>query len=206
MDLRRRGYVCVPLRRGGKHLDLAALGRKPIHLSFRNKRLKELAFTSVLYQLAQEPPDEHTLARWFRIDGCNLGLVCGVGGLAALDFDSPAIFQAWGDSNKALVTSTPICRTPKGYHVLLKCELPLISSSMHFGFRRAGHIKALGGYIACDPSTLYNGGAYRWLPGQSPATIDPQTVDSLADVGLHSVSPIKRIYDSLLGRGSFEDH
>ncbi|MEO1197822.1 MAG: bifunctional DNA primase/polymerase [Pseudomonadota bacterium] len=205
-DLCRRGYVCVPLRRGGKHLDLEALGRRPIHLSLRSKRLKELAFTSVLYQLAEEPPSEDTVAQWFSKGDSNIGLVCGVGGLIALDFDRPTMFQAWRDRHKTLVAKTPICRTPKGYHVLLTCKLPLVSSSMHYGFRRAGHIKALGGYVACDPCKLANGDAYRWLPGQSPDIIDPQTVGSLADVGLHPVSPFKRVYDDVLGRGSFKDH
>jgi hypothetical protein len=206
LDLSSRGYVCVPLRRGGKHLDLEAMGHKPLHLSVRNKRLKELAFTSTLFQLAQTPPNGEMLAKWFNVGPSNIGLVCGVDGLTALDFDKPTLFKAWSDRNHQIASQTPICRTPSGYHVLLRCDMPLVSSSMHFGFRRIGHIKALGGYVACAPSRLESGGIYRWLPGQSPLDVKPQPVDSLAEIGLHPVSPFKRFYDGLLGRGSFKDH
>lgn len=206
LRLRRRGYVCIPLRPGGKHLDLEAIGYRPVHLQRRDKRLKELAFTSVLFRFAQEPPDEKTIAGWFDADGVNIGLVGGVEGLIVLDFDKPSIFNAWRRRNRKLAAQTPICKTPSGYHVLLRRELPQVSSSLHFGFRRAGHTKSLGGYVVCPPSVLAVGGGYQWLPGHSPFDVDPQAIKHLADIGLAPVSPLKRAYDGLLGRGSFKDH
>ncbi|MEO1224054.1 MAG: bifunctional DNA primase/polymerase [Pseudomonadota bacterium] len=204
--LHRLGYVCVPLRAGGKHLDLAAMGVQPVHLQCRSKRLKELAFTSVLFQLALNPPGESAIAAWLSGRRANIGLVCGVNGLVAIDFDKPDLYAAWRRRHEAIVGATPVCKSPAGYHVLVRHGLPLVSSSLHLGFRRAGHIKALGGYVACAPTSLAHGGAYRWLPGQSPIDVEPQQVESLGDMGLYAVSPLKRAYDGMLGRGSFEDH
>ncbi|MEM7445550.1 MAG: bifunctional DNA primase/polymerase [Pseudomonadota bacterium] len=204
--LSRLGYICVPLRPGGKHLDLAAMDIAPLHLEHRSKRLKELAFTSILFQLALQAPDERTIARWFSGPGTNIGLVGGFKGLVVIDFDKPALYETWRRQHEPLVGATPVCKSPSGYHVLLRCDMPVLSSSLHIGLRRAGHIKALGGYVACAPTSLTNGAAYRWLAGQSPIESEPQPVASLTDVDLHPVSPLKRAYDRALGRGSFEDH
>ena len=61
--LLKRGYICLPLRAGGKHLDLDAMGYEPLHLQTLRKDLKELAFTSVAFQLAQKPPSSEEKRR-----------------------------------------------------------------------------------------------------------------------------------------------
>jgi len=178
----------------------------PVHLQNRSKRLKELAFTSLLFGFVNDPPSERDIDGWFSSQGSNIGLVCGVDNLVVLDFDKPSLFERWRNKNQPLVARTPVGKSPSGYHVLLRHGLPIASSSLHLGLQRAGHIKALGGYVVCAPSELNSGKAYSWLPGQSPFEADPQEVRNLAEVGLHPVSPLKRAYDGFLNRGSFEDH
>jgi hypothetical protein len=81
--------------------------------------------------------------------------------------------------------------------------MPAASSSLHLGFRRAGHIKALGGWVVACPSVLADDSTYRWRPGQSLFHVEPQTVGSLVELGLHPASPHKRFYDRLRKRGTF---
>jgi hypothetical protein len=121
-----------------------------------------------------------------------------------LDFDHPAAYDRWRRRNVALVAATPVAKSPRGFHVYLKSAGPTVSTSLHFGFQRAGHVKALGGYVLCAPSELRNGAAYQWLPNQSPFEVAPQTVPSLQSLGLLPVSPLKAAYDRLLHRGRFE--
>jgi len=47
------GFVCVPLTRNGRHLDLPALGYDPLHLQTRRNKLKELCFSSITFELSQ---------------------------------------------------------------------------------------------------------------------------------------------------------
>jgi hypothetical protein len=121
-----------------------------------------------------------------------------------LDFDNAAAYARWQRKNRKLTATTPVVQSPNGFHVYLKTKEPTISSSLHFGFRRAGHVKALGGYVLSPPSKFENGNSYRWLPGQSPFEIVPQTIGSLESLSLRPVSPLKAFYDRLLNRGGFE--
>jgi len=106
--------------------------------------------------------------------------------------------------NPKLAASTPVAQSPKGFHVYLRTVQPVISSSLHLGFQRAGHIKALGGYVVSPPSRLANGGIYQWLPGQSPFDLAPQTVENLRSLSVRTVSPLKEFYDRFMNRGGFE--
>jgi len=80
----------------------------------------------------------------------------------------------------------------------------MVSSSLYFGMRRVGHVKALGGYIVASPSVLKDGTSYTWQVGQSPFDVEPLLVDSLASLGLRPVSLLKHHYDRMLKRGFFE--
>jgi hypothetical protein len=42
------------------------------------------------------------------------------------------------------------------------------------------------------------------VQGRSPFDVDPQPIASLAQISLHAVAPLKRVYDRLLDRGFFE--
>ncbi|TGQ06707.1 MULTISPECIES: bifunctional DNA primase/polymerase [unclassified Mesorhizobium] len=202
--LRERGYICLPLRAGGKHLDLAAMEYDPLHLRTLRKDLKELAFTSTTFQLAQRPPGSGDIARWFRGFAGNVGILGGFSNLMILDFDDDAGYRAWLADHKAIVSATPMARSPGGFHVYLRTREPTVSSSLHFGLRRVGHVKALGGYVVGPPSVLRDGSCYSWVKGQSPFDIEPQVVDGLGSLSLRPVSMLKHHYDRLLKRGFFE--
>ncbi|TPN89780.1 bifunctional DNA primase/polymerase [Mesorhizobium sp. CU2] len=204
LKLRDRGYVCLPLRAGGKHLDLAAMAYDPLHWRTLRKDLKELAFTSIAFHLSQKPPGSEEIARWFRGFSGNVGILGGYANLLVLDFDDAAGYRNWLDGHKEIASRTPMARSPVGFHVYLRSREPTVSSSLHFGMRRVGHAKALGGYIVASPSLLKDGSCYSWIDGQSPLDVEPQAVDSLASLSLSPVSPFKHFYDRLLRRGFFE--
>lgn len=200
-----RGMICLPLCPGGKYLDLAAMGYDPVHKRTRRKNLKELAFTGITFHLSQKSPSRETVAGWFAGFSGNVGILGGYGDLLILDFDDEPNFERWRRGRDALIRSTPAAKSPSGFHVYLKSTEPIVSSSLHFGLRRVGHAKALGGYTVASPSILADGPEYRWLPGQSPFDLEPARVDNLAAISLLPVSPLKLAYDRLLGRGYFDD-
>lgn len=200
-----RGLICLPLSPGGKHLDLAALGYDPVHKRTRRKRLKELAFTGIAFHLSQKPPSRETVAGWFTGFSGNIGILGGYRDLLILDFDDEPGFERWRKGRNSLIRSTPVAKSPSGFHVYLKSAGAIVSSSLHFGLRRVGHAKALGGYIVASPSILAGGPEYKWLPGQSPFDLEPARADDLAAISLLPVSPFKLAYDRLLGRGYFDD-
>lgn len=206
LELRERGFLCVPLRESGKHLDLRQMGYQPVHLLNRKKSLKELAFTSIAFHLCQEPPSAKKLEHWFANDASNLGIVGGFRDLLVLDFDRLACFEQWRQKFGDLVDCTPVTKTVNGFHVYLRCQRPIPSSSLHFGFRRVGHVKALGGYVVAPPSRLLDGKVYRWLDRRSPNDVEPQWIESLESLSLTTVSPFKRHYDRLLNRGTFMEN
>jgi hypothetical protein len=205
LALRDLGFICVPLGAAGRHLDLPRMGYEPVHLKNRTKSLKELAFTAIAFHLCQHSPDAATIRRWFDGEPSNLGILSGYRDLVILDFDREDCFERWQRRFGHLVRSTPVAKASRGYHVYLRCRQPMSSSSMHFGLRRAGHVKALGGYITAPPSRRGNGTRYQWLEGQSPYVVQPQSIESLGSVSLGAVSPLKHHYDRLLKRGTFID-
>jgi hypothetical protein len=202
--LLEQGYICLPLRAGGKHLDLEAMEYDALHLQTRRKDLKELAFCSIAFQLSQKPPTGEDIERWFRGFGGNLGIVGGFSNLLILDFDNADAFRGWFGLHREIANRTPVARSPNGFHVYLRTVEPTVSSSLHFGTRRIGHVKALGGYVVGSPSVLKDGSSYSWLEHQSPFDVEPQQIDSLASLSLRPVSPLKHYYDRIRNRGFFE--
>ncbi len=200
LGLHERGLLCVPVVKGGRHLAFEAMGRQLCGLHKRNKSLRELAITGTLFGLAQQPPAAETLVRWFEHHDGNIGIVGGYRDLLILDFDHPDLFEQVKRRNHTLFESTPIERTPNGYHVYLKSRTPCASSSLHYRWRRGGHIKALGGYVVAGPSKMDSGATYRWIDDQSPFDVSPQTIDSPDALSIHPHSYFKRRYDNLTGR------
>lgn len=205
LRLLQRGIVCLPLQEGGKHLDLAAMGYDPLHRRTMRKDLKELAFTGIAFHLSQRPPDKALIERWFRGLRGNVGILGGFCGLLILDFDDAEAYRRWRALHEDLVRSTPVARTPAGFHVYLRSSEPIVSSSLHFGLRRVGHVKSLGGYVVGSPSRLEDGCAYNWLPGQTPFDLEPREVGGLASLSLRPVSFFKQCYDRARKRGFFEE-
>lgn len=204
IQLLAKGYICVPLRVGGKHLDLQAMEYPPLHLQARRKDLKELAFRSIAFQLSQKPPTSEQTRRWFRDFAGNVGIVGGYSNLLILDFDDPAGYRTWSGRHTHLTGRTPVAKSPNGFHIYLRTREPAVSSSLYSGMRRVGHVKALGGYVVASPSVIRDGCSYSWLKGQSPFDVDPHPVESLASLSLRAVSPFKYHYDRVLNRGFFE--
>lgn len=204
LELLSRGFLCAPVCPGGRHLDLERMGYAPLHLQTRQKRLKELCFNSVLFHFSQHPPSTDTIRMWFDGFEGNIGIIGGYQGLVILDFDHPAVYHRWKEEHEELVSSTPVTKSPHGFHVYFKTAMPMDTSSLHFGLRRAGHVKGLGGYALCAPSTLRCGGMYNWLPNQSPFDVELQGVDPLQSLSLQPIHPLKRVHDRLLNRGFFE--
>jgi len=204
IQLLAKGYICVPLCAGGKHLDLQAMEYDPVHLQARRKDLKELAFRSIAFHLSQKPPTSDDIRRWFRKFAGNVGILGGFSNLLILDFDDAAGYLNWSGKHEALLSRTPIARSPNGFHVYLRTRDPTASSSLYSGMRRIGHVKALGGYVVGSPSVLKDGSSYNWLKDHSPFDVDPRSIESLASLSLRAVSPFKHYYDHMLNRGFFE--
>ena len=202
--LHRRGFVPLPLRKGGKHLDLAAMGYLPLHHQTRRKSLRELAFTSLCYHFSQKPPMEADIASWFSGFCGNIGILGGYNGLMVLDFDNQQHFAQWQKDHADLLSRTPAARTPHGYHVYVRTSAPTVTSSMYSGFRRVGHIKSLGGYVVACPSVIGGDKNYRWLNDRSPFDVSPCAIDTLASLRLRASSPLKSGYDRVRRRGYFE--
>ncbi|MDA4846165.1 bifunctional DNA primase/polymerase [Hoeflea poritis] len=202
LSLFRRGYVPLPLRHGGKHLDIEAMGYAPLHFKTRRKLLKELAFTSLCFHFSQKPPTEEEVSGWFTGFTGNVGILGGFDGLLVLDFDGSSHFNQWRADHDELVANAPVARSPNGHHVYLKTGTPTVTSSMYAGMRRIGHVKSLGGYVVASPSVLAGRKAYEWI--RSPLDAAPPVVDGLRSLGIDAVSPFKRCYDSVRKRGYFE--
>ena len=200
-----RGIICLPLREGAKHLDLEAMGYDPLHKRTMRKDLKELAFTGITFHLSQHPPTRADVSRWFDGFQGNVGILGGYANLLILDFDNAENFDRWRRTKEELARSTPVARSPSGFHVFLRSTEPVVSSSLHLGLRRVGHAKSLGGYVVSSPSVLKMDTGYSWLPRQSPLDVEPCAVTNLAAVSLLPVSPLKHFYDRLGNRGFFEE-
>lgn len=203
LKLLSHGFLCVPISLGGRYLDIETIGYAPLHLQTRQKHLKELCFNSVAFHLSQHPPSLKTVRGWFEGFKGNIGIIGGYKNLMILDFDNPAVYERWKKENAHLVSSTPVAKSPHGFHVYLRSTGPTLSSSLHCGLRRAGHVKALGGYVLTPPSKLSADCTYQWLPNQSPFEVAPQTVESIESLSMLPTSPFKVFHDRLLKRGQF---
>lgn len=71
-----------------------------------------------------ERPSQQQVTEWFA-EPAGIGLVCGIvsGGVEVLDFDEPTLFGPIYDSLPAdLRNQLSIYETPKGWHVIYRCE------------------------------------------------------------------------------------
>jgi hypothetical protein len=208
LDYARRlletGLIPIPLCRNSKHIAFRAMGLPPYHVVAADKRLKDVAYQSLSFYLALEPPSEATVSGWFANHTGNIGIVGGSGGLVTLDFDSAADFHRWSRKYSSLAATTPVEKTPTGYHVYVRLPTPLPCTSLYFNRRKAGHLTGFGGYIACSPSILETGRGYGWLPYQSPFDVELAEVADLASISLYPTGWVRRHAYRLLGRGKFE--
>jgi hypothetical protein len=201
--LYQRGILCIPLNKDGRHIKLSAMGLPSPHLTTFQKDLKETVFVGTLVGLAQSRPSPEAVQSWFAAHDGNIGIAGGAGDVVILDFDDIKLFEAFKRKWPALVSSTPVERTPAGFHVYLRCTVPYATSTLYAGSRKAGHLKALGGYAVCGPSVLKDGSRYTWLAGQSPAEMELQRIPSIEHLGFRQRSPLRRLYDRFLARDRF---
>jgi hypothetical protein len=201
--LRQRGLISVPVVADSKHIAFNQMGLPPYHAATANKHLKDLAYYSLAFNLALRPPSEADVARWFAGHSGNIGIIAGYRGLVILDFDDEEAFRHWQQKYSAIFGRTAAERTPRGFHIYLASPVPVLSTSLYFGSRKAGHIKGLGGYVVCSPSQ-YAGPIYEWFAGQSPLDVLPARVADLSDVSIYQAGWLKRRYDGWLRRGLYE--
>lgn len=204
LDLNRQGFIPLPLRRGSKHLDIERMGYQPLHFQTKRHKLKEMAFDAICFQFSQKPPNKSTIENWFKNFHGNIGILGGYDGLVILDFDNEKVFRLWHQTYEDRLEHVPVAISPRGYHVFLRCRSPLTSSSMYYGFRKAGHLKSLGGYVVAAPSKLNEQGSYQWIAKLEPTSFSALEIDSIDELGLAPMSPIKSIHDKVRNRGSFE--
>lgn len=197
------GYVCLPVRPGGKYLDCDAMGYDSLHLRTMHKPFVGLLFTAIPFQFSQHPPDRETVSRWFREHTGNMALLGGHGGLVILDFDKAGMFERWKAMHPKLAARVPVERSTNGYHVYLRSRTPIIHSPLYLRNRWAGDILATGRCAVCTPSVLNNGHRYHWLAGQSPFEAEPAWIDSLESISIHPSSPWRRFIDPITGAHSF---
>ena len=198
------GYLAVPLFAGRKQLDMSAMGYVPLQLQPRSKRMKHVLFEGVLVGIALGAIRQAHAGQWFENRDVNIGVVTGANGLIALDFDNPAQYERFRQRNPVFAAAAPTAFSPRGAHVYFRTHENLVCSSLYQGMKRGGHIKALGGYLVCAPSILTGTKAYAWREGRSLFECKlPEA--TLAELGVAQVSPVKSVYDKLLGRGGFHD-
>ena len=159
----------------------------PSHdLIYKNKYWRKMAHQSLSYMLMVKGVAENDCNKWFSVatERSNIGVVCATDGLVILDFDSERSFKIFERRNTTLVKTTPVERTPQGYHVYVKIQSDVFCKSLYMRGKREGHVIGIGGFATCAPSVLDNGRAYAWLPGQSILELEPQRVDKLASLGV----------------------
>lgn len=204
LRLFERGLIPIPLVRNSKHVAFRAMGYLPYHVSKGDKRLKDIAYQSLSFHLALEPPSEAEITKWFSAHDGNIGIVGGYRGLVSLDFDSDRGFERWSRHYPEVAMKTPVEKTPKGYHAYIRTETPVLSSSLYFKGRKTGHVKGLGGYIACGPSVVSSAPSYGWLPHRSPFDVELVMVPDLQAIAMYPTGWVRRHVYRLLGRGRFE--
>jgi hypothetical protein len=101
-----------------------------------------------------------------------------------LDFDDEQMFKRFAHRHALLCASTPVEKTPNGYHVYLRSDVEVFCTSLYIDGRKGGHVSGVGGFVTCAPSVLADGRTYRWLPGQSFDEMQPIVVADLATLGI----------------------
>lgn len=142
-------------------IELVSQGISVIPVGYRSK-VPRIPWT--IYRKRLPRLDE--LTDWF--DGCdsNLGVVCGFGGLAVLDFDSEDAYDIWRVYNLSNPIGVEVDRTSyavltsRGRHVYVYLDEPV--SNMPLGFM---DVKGLGGYVLAPPSIHPTGYKYCAAPG-----------------------------------------
>ncbi len=200
--LLHRGMICVPVCERGKQISFRSMDLPPYHEASGKKHLKDLAFSSIAFHLALKPPTEGEVADWFSGHTGNVGIVSGFNQLIVLDFDRMNVFRNWEKQYSDIARSTPVATSPRGIHLFLACQTLYESSSLYFGGRKAGHLKALGGYVVSSPSVVKEG-EYQWIPGQSAFELSPYLIENLKAISMFQSGRMKRLHDRLLKRGSF---
>ena len=182
----KAGVCPIPIVPYDKFVGKAALKRSGHTSRFGSTQRK---------RLEAEPPSLKDLERWLDSDDpINLGLTLFRRGPYVLDFDQASIFHAWAEDHTELVSSTPVQRTPRGFHVWLTGRY--FSRFEHFrnlslAFCIPGSTEKAGqvlngpqGYVIAWPSRYPDGRSYEWLPGQAPWDLPPARIEHLEDAGL----------------------
>lgn len=131
----------------------------------------------------------------------NIAIVCGniSDNLVCLDFDMEGTFEKWA-SDVLGKRTTPIAKTGKGYHVLVKVKDyddngNLIDCPGNYGRAfhnetRIGETRGQGGYFVTEPSVHGSGYEYKWI-------VRPETTPILEIRNLEEIQ-IYNNYDEMM--------
>jgi hypothetical protein len=186
LTLLRNGAICCPVLPGSKFIDFVAMGWPADSQPNAVKTRRKMAHTATAVTLAMRGVDQARVAEWFNQAGnqSNIGLVAGHNNLVVLDFDDERLFKRFAHRHASLCASTPVEKTPNGYHVYLRSDVEVFCTALYIDGHKAGHISGVGGFVTCAPSVLSDGRTYRWLPGQSFGEMQPMPIGSLATLGV----------------------
>lgn len=143
-------------------LQWHTLGIATIPIRYRNKR-PMFAWKHCQNKL----PEVEDIKKWFKSKFVNVAVITGYRGLTILDFDDPAIWQAWQSwinvKIPELLRTTYRVSTRRGQHVYLFLENPP-ERTLKIKNEDGGtliDIKAAGGYCLAPPSIHPTGHKYQ---------------------------------------------
>jgi hypothetical protein len=186
LTLLRSGVICCPVLPGSKFIDFVAMGWPAESQPNAVKTRRKMAHTATAFTLGMRGVNQAKVAEWFSQAGnqSNIGVVAGHNNLVVLDFDDERIFKRFAHRHAVLCASTPVEKTPNGYHVYLRSDVEVFCTSLYIDGRKGGHVSGVGGFVTCAPSVLSDGRTYRWLPGQSFSEVQPMSISDLAALGI----------------------
>ncbi|MBX3119121.1 MAG: AAA family ATPase [Fimbriimonadaceae bacterium] len=181
------------LRSLGLNVVPVAHREKTPSIADGNGRIRRIAWSG--YQASMVP--ESNLESWFSRD-IGMGVMCGEvsGFLCVLDFDREGTYEAWKGLFPAWAAVLPTDRRGDRYHVYLRTEGPLQSSTFSLcgDHQSCGDLLAQGKFVVMPPTIHPEGETRVWV---NPIK-EPIPVVSLAELGVEvpiraSVSPAERV-------------
>jgi hypothetical protein len=116
----------------------------------------------------EEQPSIDEVKKWFKVTNNNIAIICGrvSGNLVVIDFDDAEVYEKFmkeieSDAElKAIIESTWLVKTGKGYHIYLRVDSDKI---IKIGKMAKVDIKGEGGYVVAPPSLHPNGKRYEFI-------------------------------------------
>jgi hypothetical protein len=135
-----------------------------------------------------ERPSQDQVREWLA-NPCvaGVGVICGEvsGGLAVVDFDDAAAFQAWSDDHPEESREFPTVQTGRGFHVYGRLPGCKIHELRSVGIDSVGELRGNGAYVAAPPFRRADGGQHVWMrPIQDGTLPDLNRIVRLTQTGV----------------------